>query len=243
MRPLAFGVNQFMGSSAALIGTFSAAAFVKHNTGGDGGWHWSYYLNAFVYATAGVSVALTYFPPKPLLGRKEHLKEIFARVDYVGIMIFCASLASLLIGLTWGGTTYAWSSGTIIATLTCGCIGLVIFGLWEWKGKSDGIFDHRLMQGPNFPILLFVCLIDGMLLLGVNVLYAQEIGDMFSDDAVRIAVILCPYLVTSCFGCLPAGWIMAKTKSYRILLVGALLWCALFTGKFVTTNKWSQSLT
>lgn len=236
MRPLAFGVNQFMGSSAALIGTFAAAAFVKHNTGGHGGWPWAYYLNAFVYATAGVSVLATYFPPKPLLGRQGHLKEIFARVDYVGILIFCGSLASLLIGLTWGGTTYAWNSGTIIATLVCGCIGLVIFGVWEWLGKSDGIFDHRLMQGPNFPILLFVCLIDGMLLLGVNVLYAQEIGDMFSTDAVRIAVILCPYLVTSCFGCLPAGWIMARTKSYRILLVGALLWCALFTGKFIIVN-------
>lgn len=92
------------------------------------------------------------------------------------------------------------------------------------------------MQGPNFPILLFVYLIDGMLLLGVNVLYAQEIGDVFSTDAVRIAVILCPNLVTSCFGCLPAGWIMAKTKSYRILLVGALLWCALFTGESNPVN-------
>ena len=231
LRPLAFGVNQLMGSSFAILGTFAAAGFVANNTGGHGGWPWAYYLNAFVYALAGVSVLTTYFPPPPLLRRQGQLKEIFKRVDYIGILLFCGSLASLLIGLTWGGTTYAWNSKEIIATLVCGCLGLVVFGFWEWLGKDDGIFDHRLMQGPNFPILLFVCLIDGMLLLGVNVLYAQEIADMFASNAVHIAVILCPYLITSCFGCLPAGWLMGRTKSYRALLVGSLVWAALFTGK------------
>lgn len=142
----------------------------------------------------------------------------------------------MLIGLTWGGTTYPWSSGKIIATLTCGCVGLVIFGFWEWLGKSDGLFDHRLLKTANFPILLFVCLIDGMLLLGVNVLYSQEIADLFTTNAIHIAVILSPYLITSTFGCFPAGLIMARTKSYRILLVAALLWCSLFTGLMALIN-------
>jgi len=75
-----------------------------------------------------------------------------------------------------------------------------------------------------------------MLLLGVNVLYAQEIGDLFSSDAIRIAVILCPYLITSTVGCLPAGLIMGLTRSYRVLLIGALLWCALFTGLMALVN-------
>lgn len=137
----------------------------------------------------------------------------------------------VVIALTWGGTTYAWSSGVIIGTLVAGCIGLVIFGLFEYKVKTvNGILDHRLFKTMNFPILCFVCLVDGMLLLGINVLYAQEIADLFATDSVRISVILTPYLITSTVGCLPAGWIMGKTHSYRILLIAALLWCALFTG-------------
>jgi MFS family permease len=235
-RPLAFGINQTMGSSMAILGTFVAAAFVEHNTGGHGGWPWAYYFNAIVYAITGVAVFVTYFPPPPLLRRQGQLKDIISHADYIGILLLCGSLASLLIGLTWGGTTYPWSSGKIIATLTSGCVGLVIFGLWEWLGKSDGLFDHRLLKTANFPILLFVCLIDGMLLLGVNVLYAQEIADLFTTNAIHIAVILCPYLITSTFGCFPAGFVMARTKSYRILLVGALLWCSLFTGLMALIN-------
>lgn len=235
-RPYAMGINQTMGSSAAILGTFVAAGFVKHNAGGRGGWQWAYYFQSFVYAVAGISVFATYFPPPPVLRRRGNLREIFARVDYIGILLLCASLASLILGLTWGGSTYPWSSGKIIAMLTCGCGGLVLFGLHEWLGKSDGLFDHRLLQTANFPILLFVCMVDGMLLLGVNVLYSQEIADLFTTDAVNIALILSPYLITSTFGCLPAGFIMAKTKSYRILLVGALLWCGLFTGLMALIN-------
>jgi hypothetical protein len=136
------------------------------------------------------------------------------------------------------------NNGHVVAPLTMGCVGLVIFGIYEAFVVKEGILDHRLFQTFNFPILLFVCTIDGMLLLGVNVLFSQEIFDLFSQNAVRIAVILSPYLITSTFGCIPAGWIMASTRSYRVLLIVALFWCALFTGKLfqlVFSVLWAQT--
>lgn len=224
------GVSQFMASAFVVLGTFAAAAFVRDNIGGAGGWRWAYYFNGIIYGFTSLSITLTYFPPKPRLGRRSQLGSIFAGVDYIGILIMSASFASLVIGITWGGSTYPWSSKQVVAPLVCGCVGLVMFGLYEAFVVKEGILDHRLFQTMNFPILLFVCTIDGMLLLGVNVLYSQEIFDLFSQNAVRIAVILSPYLITSTFGCIPAGWIMASTKSYREMLVAALFWCSLFTG-------------
>jgi hypothetical protein len=40
-------------------------------------------------------------------------------------------------------------------------------------------------------------------------------------------------LAASAFGCLPAGILMARTKSYRTVLVAALIWCSLFTGQYL----------
>ncbi|KAJ5610199.1 hypothetical protein N7510_006918 [Penicillium lagena] len=233
LRPWATGFSQAFASCAVIAGTMGAGAFVKYQT-----WRWSYYLNAFVYGTSAVLVAFFYHPPPPSLRRQQsRLKDLLYRVDYFGIFLFTGSIASLIIGLTWGGTTYPWSSGRIIGTLVVGCAGLVGFGLYEVFVTSEGIFDHRLFQSRNFPILLFVCVVDGMLLLGVNVLYAQQIADMFTQDPIQIAKVLTPFLVTSAFGCLPAGWIMAHTKSYRIMLVGALLWCSVFTGLMALINS------
>jgi hypothetical protein len=110
-------------------------------------------------------------------------------------------------------------------------VGLVAFGLYEAFIVKEGILDHRLFETANFPILMFVCAIDGMLLLGVNVAFSQEAFYLFTQDAVSIAVMISPYLILSTFGCIPAGWVMAYTRSYRAFLVAALAWCALFTGE------------
>ncbi|CZR68468.1 related to potential drug facilitator PEP5 [Phialocephala subalpina] len=215
LRPWAMGVSQALASAFVVLGTFLAAAFVRDNTGGAGGWRWAYYFNGIIYGITSLSIALTYFPPPPVLRRHHVLKEIASSVDYIGILLMSGSFASLIIGLTWGGSTYAWDSKQVIATLVMGCVGLVIFGLYEGFIVREGILDHRLFQTMNFQILLFVCTIDGMLLLGVNVLYSQQIFDLFSENAVRIAVILSPYLITSTFGCIPAG-LMALVNSQRL---------------------------
>ncbi|KAI9651026.1 hypothetical protein NHQ30_001063 [Ciborinia camelliae] len=215
-RPWAMGFSQATASAFVVLGTFLSAAFVKMNTGGAGGWRWAYYFNGIIYGITAIAVALAYFPPRPRLGRHKMLKSITSEIDYIGILLI---------------------SGQVIGTLTAGCVGLLIFGLYEALLITEGIFDHRLFETMNFPILLFVCTIDGMLLLGVNVLYAQEIYDLFSNNAIRIAVILSPYLITSTFGCIPAGWVMASTKSYRWMLVGALFWCGLFTGLMATVTS------
>ncbi|KAI1842923.1 hypothetical protein JX266_010941 [Neoarthrinium moseri] len=231
LRPWALGVSQTMASAFVVLGTFAAAAMVRDNTGGNGGWRWAYYFNGIIYGLTGLSVALTYFPPEPRLGRnKTLLAKILTDIDYIGILIMTGAFASLIIGLTWGGSTYPWSDGRVIATLVIGCVLLIAFGLFERLVVKEGILDHRLFQSRNFAILLLVCTIDGILLLGVNVLYSQEIFDLFTQDAVTVAVILSPYLVPSTFGCVPAGWIMARTKSYRMLLVLAMFWCSLFAG-------------
>lgn len=233
LRPWTMGFGQFLASVAVIGGTIGAGAFVKFHT-----WRWSYYLNAIFYGTTFVLVTLFYHPPPPGLRRQgARLQELISRVDYIGILIFTGALASIIIGVTWGGTTYAWNSPQVLATLITGSVGLVLFGIYEWLVVAEGILDHRLFQSRNFPILIFVCVIDGMLLLGVNVLFAQEIPTLFTSDPVQISVVLTPYLATSAFGCIPAGAMMARTKSYRVMLVAALLWCALFTGKFLGLHR------
>ncbi|KIW19448.1 hypothetical protein PV08_00020 [Exophiala spinifera] len=232
VRPYVFGFAQTINSIAAVVGTFTAGAFAQ-----AGNWQWSYRLNGIVYAIAGISVLLSYRPPPTAIRRTTNLREIILGCDFIGVILLAGSFACIVIALTWGGSQYAWSSGMIVGLLVGGCIGLVVFGLYEWKGaRSNAVLDHRLFDSANFPILCFICLIDGMLLLGVNVLYSHEIPAVFGGDAVRTAVILSPYLITSTLGCLPAGLIMGRTKAYRTLLVSALLFVSLFTGLMALLN-------
>jgi hypothetical protein len=41
------------------------------------------------------------------------------------------STTSVVIGLTWGGVQYPWSSGRVLLPLVVGLIGLVVFIIYE----------------------------------------------------------------------------------------------------------------
>ncbi|KAG5797456.1 hypothetical protein H9Q69_003477 [Fusarium xylarioides] len=124
LRPWTMGFSQTLASCAVIAGTLGAGAFVKYQT-----WRWSYYLNAFVYGTTTVLVTCFYHPPPTTLRRQQsRLDDLFAQVDYFGIMLFVGSIASIMIGLTWGGNTYPWSSSQVLVSLVIGCVGLLAFG-------------------------------------------------------------------------------------------------------------------
>jgi MFS family permease len=90
------GCGQFLASVAVIGGNMGAGAFVKFHR-----WRWSYYLNAIFYGTTFVLVTLFYHPPPPGLRRHgARLNELVAKVDYISILVFAASLASIIISVT-----------------------------------------------------------------------------------------------------------------------------------------------
>ena len=48
-----------------------------------------------------------------------------------GNVLVISSTTSIVIALTWGGVTYPWSSGHVVAPLVVGLIGLGVFGIYE----------------------------------------------------------------------------------------------------------------
>jgi hypothetical protein len=48
-----------------------------------------------------------------------------------GNLLVTGSTTSVVIGLTWGGVQYPWSSGRVLSPLVIGLIGLVVFVIYE----------------------------------------------------------------------------------------------------------------
>lgn len=66
-------------------------------------------------------------------------------MDFSGNAIFVTSTASVLIGVTWGGAVYSWSSYRVIIPLVLGLIGLGVFVVYEWT----------LAENPSLPKNVF----------------------------------------------------------------------------------------
>lgn len=54
----------------------------------------------------------------------------------MGVFLALAGSTVLVLGLTWGGGDYPWSSPHVIVTLVLGVVVSLCFVLWEWKGPK-----------------------------------------------------------------------------------------------------------
>ena len=76
---------------------------------------------------------------------KPSLKKVLVKFHYPGIAVFAAAVVALLLGLQFGGSSYLWSDGRTIASLTVAGVLFLIFATIEsWKG-SDAIVPGKII--------------------------------------------------------------------------------------------------
>ncbi|GAA5882584.1 hypothetical protein JCM3774_002731 [Rhodotorula dairenensis] len=116
-RGVFFGVLGAVWALASAIGPPIGGALAS-----AGAWRWLFYLNL---PLTGMAMVLVFF----CLDMKEPAttwREKLAQMDYANV-IFVASSTAAILGLTWGGTTYAWSSFRVLVPLVVGFAGMVLF--------------------------------------------------------------------------------------------------------------------
>lgn len=71
--------------------------------------------------------------PGPSLGAWRR----FLKFDPIGTILFVPAIICLLLALQWGGTTYPWSSGRVIASLVVFGICTMAFIAVQWWLGDD----------------------------------------------------------------------------------------------------------
>ncbi|EED17514.1 efflux pump antibiotic resistance protein, putative [Talaromyces stipitatus ATCC 10500] len=90
-------------------------------------WRWCFYINL---PLGGCVVAVIFFfltSPTTSNGSKIAFKEQLRQIDLPGTIMILFGVICLLLALQWGGTSYAWKNGRIIALLILAGILLVSF--------------------------------------------------------------------------------------------------------------------
>ncbi|KAH9921355.1 MFS general substrate transporter [Fomitopsis serialis] len=119
--------NGILGLSVA----WSAASGVGPVIGGsfaqNGHWRWLFYMNIPFAGLAAVLVLFFVKLPTPPGTLRSKLEQI----DWIGNALVMGSTTAIVIGMTWGGVDYAWSSAQVLVPLIVGGVGLVLFLLYE----------------------------------------------------------------------------------------------------------------
>lgn len=114
----------------AVFGPVIARSLIE-NTGE--GWRWSFYIGIILNFITLVLYQFLYHPPsfeQLHMGRTrmQQTKEL----DWIGIFLFIAGCVLFLVGLSWGGSTYPWTSAGTLCPLI---IGIAAFAGFFVYGK------------------------------------------------------------------------------------------------------------
>lgn len=149
-------------SQSPVFGPIIARLFIQNTAAG---WRWSYYLGIIL---SGITVILYQFLYHPPTYDQLHVQgktkwQQFKELDFVGIFLFIAGVILFLIGLSWGGTTYPWTSPAVICTIVIGALTLVAFGLYEqYVFKGQALMPPRLFKKIEYVAIVMVATIGAM---------------------------------------------------------------------------------
>jgi EmrB/QacA subfamily drug resistance transporter len=176
-----------------------------------GAWRWMFYLNLPIVAIgfAGIIAFLK------LESRKLALKQKLLELDYLGSVIFLASSTSFLVGITWGGVMYAWSSWHTLVPIIVGLFGLSLFVIYEAKFATYTLLPLGIFRNKDTNIAYFLTWIHGIILW--SILYYMPLFFEGAQDFTPIlaGVSALPQSLTVVPCAALVGVISAKTGNYR----------------------------
>jgi EmrB/QacA subfamily drug resistance transporter len=230
------------GRYTGLIGAvFAVSSVAGPLLGGfftDGpGWRWVFYINLPIGAIALVVVAAVLHAK--VTSRVEH------KIDYLGASVMSGAVVALILMLTWGGTTYAWASATIIGLGIATLVLLALFIAVE-RRASEPIVPLHLFSNKVFRVAFATGAIIGFSMFGALTFLPLFLQIVHGASATSSGLQLIPIMAFVLVMAVYSGRRISATGTYRRFpIVGtALVAIALFllSHLTVTTPFWQTAI-
>jgi EmrB/QacA subfamily drug resistance transporter len=200
-----FGVSSVAGP---LIGGF----LTSHTS-----WRWIFYVNLPLGAIALVVLAVT------LPGARERVEHA---VDYLGTLLLAASLSSIVLATTLGGTQFAWGSPLIVGLGVLAVAALVAFVAVE-RRAAEPVLPPKLFRNRVFTVTSAIGFVVGFALFGALTylpLFQQIVrGASPTESGLQLVPVMAGVLIAS----IASGQIISRTGRYKAWPVaGTAVACA-----------------
>ncbi|WP_328999416.1 DHA2 family efflux MFS transporter permease subunit [Kribbella sp. NBC_00709] len=179
------------------------------------GWQWIFFMNVPIALIAAVAVTL--LVPETRSSQRP-------AIDWLGIVLSSAGLASLVYGVTKAGET-SWTAGVTLAFVGLAVVLLAGFLLWQRRNTEPLIelrlFGERVFTGGAVLLTVAGCAIFGLLFTMPQ--YFQGIN---GSDALHTGLKLLPFIGGLTVGAKVAEPVEAKAGTRVVVLIGFVVMAA-----------------
>ncbi|KAJ5728544.1 MFS general substrate transporter [Penicillium malachiteum] len=153
-RAIYIGLLSLPMAAGCIAGPILGAVFSEYVT-----WRWIGWINLPIIGVA-LFLAVFFMRLKPI---EQSFRSKFARIDWLGMLVFAAGCILFALPLSWAGNIYPWSSWRTIVPLVIGVLILVAFAFYE-RYPSDPVFPYRIFRSRTASMTLLGSFIHGFVL-------------------------------------------------------------------------------
>lgn len=182
-------------------------------------WRWCFYINLPIGGAAIIVLMLILHVPKAKKAGTPWRQQV-SQLDPIGTVFFISGIVCLLLALQWGGSTYAWGNGRIIALIILFVMCISVFiGIQIWK-KETATVPPRIVTQRSIASAMWsqFCVGAAMMTLVYYVsIWFQAIKDV---SAIKSGIDTLPLLLSLVVSSISAGFLVAKVGYYTPFMIG-----------------------
>jgi EmrB/QacA subfamily drug resistance transporter len=207
--------GRYQGYTGAMFGLSSIVGpllggFLTDNVS----WRWIFYVNIPIGAVALFVIVTTMHLP---FERKEH------RIDYLGAAVLTGAVVCLLLVATWGGVTYDWGSGQILALAVTSLALFVAFVMVE-RRAAEPVLPLSLFRSSVFTVSNVASVVIGAAMFGTIIYIPLFVQGVIGGSATNSGIVLIPLMLAVVSAVIVSGQIVTRTGRYKVFpIVGSAL--------------------
>ena len=194
---------------ASVVGPLIGGLFTT-----DSIWRWCFYLNLPIAGLTIVIILLFLKLPRDEDKTVISFRDQIGQPDPIGTVCLLSGTICLFLALQWGGSTYSWNSGRVVALLMVfGVLTVAFVGVKMWRQEKapvpPRIAKNRSVSGSAF--WSFCTTASRTIIISYLPIWCQVIqGVSATESGIRLLPLILALVVAS----LVAGGLVSKVGYY-----------------------------